>query len=258
MNTLLNDYYKTLFESGEQTCFGYNKYATAVCDVFANIEDNHGQFLSINPMVGKRADTSVTCFRNILVEFDKLPLLEQKKIAENFPHSTCVFSGGKSYHYIISLKTPCADKKEYDNLVRRVYKKLPDVDSQGKNPSRFTRMPNGKRENGVVQSLEYVTGRISRQKLEEWLGPEEVRERFLPNVETYKVSRLLSGNTMNFLLFGAEEGSRNSQVFKHSCEMFRAGYTEEEIINKVTRVIDLQLTEIISAVKSAAKTVRNQ
>lgn len=260
MDMLLNSYYNILFDSKDTVCFGKNKYGTAIFDVrYWQCAQNDGyQFLSINPMHTSRADANVTTFRNILVEFDTLSFEDQRKMAETFPHSTCVYSGGKSFHYIISLETPCSDKKQYDSIVRRIYKKLPEADQQAKNASRFTRLPDGLRDNGVVQAIAYVTSRIPNALLEDWLGPEEVRERFLPEVEVFTADRILPGSTMNFLLKGAEEGSRNSQVFKHACEMIRAGYEVDDIIDRFSRVVTLPLKEIISAVKSAGKTTRGQ
>jgi hypothetical protein len=166
-----NKFLSTLFDIGEETCFGTTIYDTALY-AEAIPED---LFFSINPMHTSRADSNVTCFRNILIEIDSMPLEEQiHYVVEKVPVTSIVYSGGKSFHFIISLAQPCKDRAEYDTLVARIYKLLPMADKSTKNPSRFSRLPGVVRpDTGKLQHVEELYGRINRDDLENCLPPVE-------------------------------------------------------------------------------------
>lgn len=158
------EFLKVLFDEGEQTCFTSTPFGT---ELSLN-PDSNDVFFSINPMVGSRKDANVTKFRNILIELDDRPLAEQLDyVMTKVPVSTVVYSGGKSYHFIISLVTPLQTREEYDELVRRVYALLPATDRTCKNPSRLSRLPFAVRpETGVEQTLKGLGTRVLNAQLE--------------------------------------------------------------------------------------------
>lgn len=154
----------TLFDKDERTCFSSTPYGIEVnFDWYP--ED---VFFSINPLHSSRADQNCTALRSILVECDSTPLEEQiELVTSRIPVTSIVYSGGKSYHFIISLEEPCKDRADYDELVRRIYALIPEADRTAKNPSRFSRLPGSVRpETGKEQTLEFLGSRISRAKIE--------------------------------------------------------------------------------------------
>jgi hypothetical protein len=220
-------------------------------------------FFSINPMNPDktRADSSVTTYRNVLVEMDKLALDKQEAhISEiKMPYTTAVYSGGKSVHYIISLETPLEDEQTYRALVKRIYKAVGDdlVDQTVRNPSRFSRLPGHIRlDTGKEQKLLAIKGRVSNAQLEEWLNsrgaPEiELWENLTPEPRsTFKNPGRLYGTTKNFLMFGAQPGQWNMSLFKAAADMCRCGYTEEdafEELRTVTGTLDFNDSKTISS-----------
>ena len=249
-------FYDVLFNADENVCFGKTVYDTHVCPLAHAITTEY-QFISINPLKDNRADANVTEYRNILCEFDTGSIAEQMDAlqASGLPYSTLVFSGSKSLHAIISLEYPCKDRLEYDALVKRIYAKLPNVDASGKNPSRFSRNPNATRDNGRQQSLMEVKQRIPWDVLDLWLGPEVKTE---PRPPVNVGNRLLPTRTRSFLKYGAPEGQRNRLLFSNTCEMLRAGYTEDEVFDLVSEILDLPQKEIRATIKSAAKKARSE
>lgn len=143
-----------------------------------------GSFFCINPITkgpnlsktqakSWRNDLNVSVFRNFLFEIDSKSLEEQEsivsKLTAKFPIRTVTYSGGKSYHLIISLtdSLPFMPQTEqgvqgykdlWTHLCHRLetYLSEPNLfDRSTKNPSRLSRIPNGTRENGVKQNLVY-------------------------------------------------------------------------------------------------------
>lgn len=244
-------FFKVLFDLDEQTCFGKNVYATALGPVFP-VEVNDALFFSINPMKDKRADANITTYRNVLIEFDTVPPGEQMDLLAYVPLSTLLWSGGKSYHAVISLEEPLRSRDEYDRLVRRIQRKLPLMDKSTGNPSRFSRMPGGIRDSGQVQRLIEVRTRISSESIEAWLGPEpqaqvadttEVPDDYIPPW------------TRSYLRLGSNPGSRNRDLFKAACDLVRAGLEFDEIYELTAPVADLNRKEMILCIRSAIKTV---
>lgn len=256
------DFWNVLFEPREWINIVNDVKGTYVVP-FDWLKDKRGteQFFCINPLTQfGRKDANVTCFRNILIEFDNLPLKTQLDFTQTIPFSTMTFSGGKSYHYIISLEEPCTDIKEYKKLVRRIYKKLPDCDKSTGNPSRLSRTPDAVRDNGVVQKLMIVRQRITKAVLEDWLGP-DTDEGFNPSVRLPMKAngrRLLPTRVLAFIEYGAAEGGRNRALFINACELFRANYDKEEIFDIAMKVLDLPVYEIRSCIESARKAVAQE
>jgi hypothetical protein len=190
----------------------------------------------------------VTAFRNILIEMDTISLEDQASHIEDIklPYSTCVFSGGKSFHYIISLKQDLTSRKDYDKLVRRIYAAVGNnlVDQSTKNPSRFSRMPNSYRaDKDTYQELIYVGERIENDALEAWLlnrGVEPITDTAWEDITYKSVVKKdfssLSASTRNFLMMGAEQGTWNYSIFKAAAEMLRNGWEETEIYDRLKQI----------------------
>lgn len=230
--------FHNLFDVGEGICFGANVFETRVNQFYDDrfIQDAY-QFFSINPLHLTRKDANVTAYRNILVEFDKGSLDEQRTIITNSgcPVTTVTFSGSKSLHMIISLAEPCKSRAAYDVLVERIYRKFPTCDTSARNPSRFSRTPQARRENGAVQVLEWEGSRVSTAALETFLGPAPAAVPKEPRAPTNK-RRMLRGETMYFLSAGAESGAWNKALFLAALDMARSGFVAEEILSRLEEV----------------------
>lgn len=246
---------RTLFDLGEPVCATNDVFGTSInCLGYASPSY---QFFCINPLkVGtSRRDDNVAVFRNILLEFDKGSPAEQLNILTDVPHSVLTWSGGKSHHAIISLEEPCKNRKEYDALIRRIYAKVPMADKSVKNPSRLSRTPGAMRNNGNEQTLIHDLGRVSRETLEAWLGPEEKK---LTTAQPEKRSLGISPWTRNFLMLGAETGKRNASLFAAACDMLRHGYDADMIAILAQNAVDLPEQEIRACIRSAEQAVRRE
>ncbi len=179
MNLNLDNFLSTLFPNGDLVCFtdqphGYRAYKTpADKDLFFSINNLHNHdkeptkpWHAAN--VARRADANVFEYRNFLLELDSMALEEQVKYVQDLvPFTSCTFSGGKSHHFIISLKEPLAGPTEYAALARRLHKHVPQADPTTKNPSRLSRLPFRVRpETGKLQELKYLGARISFSELD--------------------------------------------------------------------------------------------
>lgn len=265
---MLTKFWNTLFDDGEWVNIVKDVKGTHVIPISWLKEDRNERaskphnFFCINPLTQfGRKDTNVTCFRNILIEFDTIPAHEQWNLRYTIPYSTLVWSGNKSYHFIISLEEPCKDMKEYKELVKRIYDKLPGCDRSTANPSRLSRTPDAVRDTGHKQTLMNVKYRITRSRLEDWLGPELKTEEYNPVIRApmgLGKKRLLPTRVLAFIEYGANEGGRNRALFTNACELFRANYDKEEIIEIAMKVLDLPVIEIRQCVESARKAVSNE
>ena len=117
----------------------------------------------------KGDDKHVADFRNLLVEFDSRPLLEQWRIYKEsgLPIRFVIDSGGDSLHAWIAVDAASAE--EFKARQERVYDYLSDyLDDKGnKNPSRFSRLPGVlRKEKGAYQTL--VAENIGATGWQEW------------------------------------------------------------------------------------------
>ena len=176
------EFFQLLFRENEQTAFGIkSKIGTAWAEnlLFPSageaVSSIDRQFFCINPLhptvdfdhekkpwyarnVPRRADLNVTAFRNFLFEMDGPDLETQenliRKFHEQISFSAITYSGGKSYHCILSLSTDLAfepHKKlslaKYKNIWSALADRLNDIagekviDPSCKNPSRLSRTP---------------------------------------------------------------------------------------------------------------------
>lgn len=245
-------FYEVLFDPGEMICKSKDLFETAVSPV--HLQDYSKLFFVINPLKEKRSDANVTSLRNILLEFDSGTISEQQKMLQEsgLPYSTLVFSGGKSLHAIISLTEPIATQMYYRSVAKAIYKKFPLADPKVFNPSRFSRAPGAMRDNGIEQALLEVKERVPLTALLAWIGPIALQNYAPEHVSEMLGSRALPVRVSAFLKYGAPEGLRNSTLFINACEMFRAGYNEEEIVNLVlSSPLELSLKEVRSCIRSA-------
>jgi hypothetical protein len=247
------NFWTTLFDENDSTCFSTNAYGTGIIRVDSLIFKNSFNFFSINPMRISRKDDNVTKFRNFLLECDELDLAKQKELLKSIPYSTLVYSGGKSIHAIISLENPLNTKEEYNAVAKALLKKVPEADPSTKNPSRFSRVPGAMR-GGVEQKLLEVKERIPNKAFFEWLGPLSIEE-LVSEQPIYHQSINMSPWTRFYLFAGAQEGQRNSSLFKAACDLFRCGYSVEEVENMTYEISDLPLSEVRATIKSAYRKV---
>jgi hypothetical protein len=145
-----------------------------------------GLFFRINAMRrGGATDAEVTSFRYALAEFDcdENDRIIPKEIQYSLllrsylPIAALIDSGGKSLHAIVKVDAP--DRKEYDRRVATVLSRVPGVDTQNKNPSRYSRLPGVSREEGLQQLLAVNIGALDWQSFEEEVKGESPEERLL-------------------------------------------------------------------------------
>lgn len=172
------DFVRVLFEENETICLCPQTRHYGNFHGVNEFSEQSAEFFVINPIREGRSDSNVTAHRNILVEIDDMSLRDQVKHLKelNMPFSTMVYSGGKSFHYIISLEEPLSNKEIYEFLVRWIYNIIASIDpnkyadTQNKNPSRLSRFPNAIREEtGRLQKLIYLKGRVKTDDLLSWL-----------------------------------------------------------------------------------------
>lgn len=285
------NFFSTIFDENEQTCLADSIKSTRVTPIVADSSVHH--WFCLNPLDAtqdknpsqewhradkpRRADCNVTAYRNILVEMDKTPLAEQEAIVRELglPFSTKVFSGGKSYHFIVSLSEPCQDLEDYRDLAKRIYAVFGGkntVDVSNGNPSRLTRFPGAYRvETGNQQTLLEVRNRVSRSELEKWLednSQSKPKQLDQAKMEAYLlakygdypeqevVKQYPSFFTRKYLENGAPEGERNSSLFKVACDLFRSGYSEAEVIQLIESVNTLPNQETLTTIRSAKSKAR--
>lgn len=269
---------KLLFDPDEATCLTVNPRGTRVYPV-AKYRDLDPAFFSINPIdpsrdhrpphpwyspdQPRRADCNVTVFRNILIELDHGPIDEQAAYVVDLgmPFSTAVFSGGKSVHFIVSLVEPLPDAAAYGTLVRRILSVVSRADKSVKNPSRLSRFPGHIREDsGEEQTLLEVGHRIPNAKLEAWLNSHDappvkpIKRPASPLPPAIHGEHGLNGWTRNFLMFGADPGTRNSSIFKTACNFREAGFSVETAIERMRPTVasmDFPESEFLRTVESA-------
>lgn len=277
----MNPLFQVLFDPGEHSCFADNPKGTRVFPLDFYNKQRHG-FFSINPLDGardrdpveayhhplkpRRADANVTAFRNILVEMDKDTLADQLAIVNDLgmPYSSCVFSGGKSYHFILSLATPLESRAAYDDMVKRIYRALGGrIDPSCKNPSRLSRSPDHLRADKMkFQSLKDLRERVENIDLENWLQEQGSLSgrRLLKNSGSFPKARDLSMDwpnqieaakhlgsddllhvplyrtTWEFLEEGAPDGEWNLRLFKAACDVFQKGWALDDFMTKAAAI----------------------
>jgi hypothetical protein len=190
---MTDQFYKVLFNKDEWTCFGANTYGITTYPASVKGIREDSEFFSINPLrpQSTRAGDNVVAYRNFLVEIDdyndgsgvKKPVPPQQQLdwfnEIDLPFATLLWSGGKSYHAIISVDEGFT-KKEYPNVVNAIFEVLSinniPNDTSCKDLSRLSRAANSVRLNTKqIQEVKEVRRRISRKELEDWLAKWNVR-----------------------------------------------------------------------------------
>ena len=196
MNEVLN----LLFDDTDLICVG-NLYTNKVTTL---AEAEKGEFFSINPLASvdteyqekinrsymkpRRADMNVKLFRNFMFEMDSLHLDDQLMILSNcgINWSSIVYSGGKSYHAILSLENHLGGMhtKSGINQYKLIWRRLESfvteyarslnfegavIDPSSKNPSRFSRFPYYQAEDRNIQRVIHVGSRMSEADFEDLL-----------------------------------------------------------------------------------------
>ena len=130
----------------------------------------HGLYIRINPVILKSNgnDKDVTAFRHTLIESDTIPKADQERILRDsgLPIAALIDSGGESIHAWV--RVDAKTKEEYHERRERLWSSLPEsfvIDSQNKNPSRFSRCPGARRGDNYQKLLDVSIGPPS---FEEW------------------------------------------------------------------------------------------
>ncbi len=181
MKNKTQKFLNVLFNSTDAVCFSETAKGTRVSP--RNWAKAESIFFAINalhpnrdldphepyhaPNSPRRADANVVCFRNFLIEIDDMDLDTQiDYVQSQIPVTAVTYSGGKSYHFIISLIDPCKDIEEYNEIARRLHLLLDKADKSCKNASRLSRLPEAIRpDTQKRQSLLFLNGRIGKEKL---------------------------------------------------------------------------------------------
>ena len=285
---LQQKFWDTLFDKDEHTCFATTKYANTTSPVgqWVAADCSLLQFFSINAHKPgtTRAIANVTTYRNFLVEFDEmkchdgstrvLSKAEQGEyiLSSKIPVSTVVWSGGKSYHVIISLETPLASLDEYNFYSKWIHAIMKLADKATKDCARFSRIPGGtyrdKKTNAPTneQALLLVKGRIPNSTFLAWLNnhaeckPKQVKPKpALGNISqplSHK-SIFLRYTTKAFHVKGAPQGEWNTSLFSAACDLFNNGFTMDEAISYLSNSTGELDSRDLSTILSAQKTIRN-
>ena len=154
-----------------------------------------------------RAGNSITIYRNILIEIDdyndgsdvKKPVPREQQLnwfeEIDLPFATLIWSGGKSYHAIISVEEGFKDANEYNKAVEAIYEVMEKNgipnDKSVKDPSRLSRAAGALRwdpgTEAQIQEVKEVRKRITRQQLDDWLSTYdvEIKPYIEPTPSTY-------------------------------------------------------------------------
>ena len=170
---------------------------------FAKIfPDKTGVFIRINPMKpGGKSDDDVAAFRHCLVEFDldengnRIPLQTQFEtfVRSGFPITAVTFSGDKSLHALVRIDA--ADRAEFDSRRAEVWQVFEayDIDSQNKNPSRYSRAPGFERTLYDEAGKAYGIGKQDLLAL--GLGPKDWTT-WAANVKGSQLPEIISGERL--------------------------------------------------------------
>ena len=247
------DFYKVLFDSEDYTCFSDNVYGVKLYKANYKGPKADCEFFSINPFNKgtSRAKSNVSAFRNILVEIDQdengnvIPAEKQKSMMNNIglPYATLVWSGGKSYHAIISVDEGFEDLAEYEQAVKAVYRVLAKNnitnDTQVKDPGRFSRAAGAVRMNTKqLQEVAEVKQRITRKQFDSWLNyhDEEVREPiYFTNDNPVGVSEASVQEKVDYIMkyrmknMEYVQGNKNNYQFTYARLLRQTGLNQNEV-----------------------------
>lgn len=145
-----------------------------------------GRWIRINPYkIGSQngADSNVSVYRHVLIEFDDLPEPEQLAVLResNLPLTCIISSGGRSYHGWV--RVDAVDRHQWEERRDQIYTYLEDARPcpANKNPGRFSRLPGCERGASVQRLIAGRTGPETWDEFEAWL-----RRKDLPQAMTYQ------------------------------------------------------------------------
>lgn len=223
-------------------------------------------FVAINPTKGRRMDENCTAFRTFMVEMDEGDLATQLRYVRDMgmPYSACVYSGGKSLHFAITLDKDLPNYEVYYYLSTWILSIMAKADTNTKNPTRSIRMPGALRK-GKEQKLVEMMERVSLDDLNAWLSKfegnrpvgiysQEKRDRPPDGARTNLIPRWV----WKALGDGVDrEKSRNVEWFKISSEFGKAGFDCEETIDILDSYFqpeyDFKRAEWITTVRSGVR-----
>lgn len=201
---------------------------------FAPTKDWHSEYKP------RRADANVTCYRNFLIELDNFPLDKQiDYVTKLLPVTTIVYSGGKSYHFIVSLEDP-VDAKEYKALAKRLQALVSGADPACKNASRLSRLPSVVRpETGKEQKLMLLNKRINNKELDLLLPILPERPKYRYKDSNYTSSIILEATVYpDEIMEKFNLGGRNAFFFWLYNRMNEDGIEDGDRENYVERAYD--------------------
>lgn len=154
------------------------RYHGDVGAVFGDYNPEAGAWIKFNPVDGKGTkNENVTAYRYALVECDGVEKSLQLGLykAQNLPIAIVVDSGNKSVHAIV--RVDAADYAEYRKRVDFLYATLKsagiEIDTQNKNPSRWSRMPGVMRNGNKQFVVDGASGAESWDAWVEWLAEKD-------------------------------------------------------------------------------------
>lgn len=283
MNNQQKKFMELLFNDDETVCVSHNKFAyhcidqkELLADKILLVSNNENaslqsikfediNLITVNPIKGFRNDANCTAFRSFLVEADHMSLEDQRLYFEKelrLPASSCVASGNKSYHYLITLDHDLPDAVHYKYFAQWILNICSQADQATKNPSRATRFPDNARHGGNNQDVIHIGSRVSHAELFRWLfqwenhkpiqhsrSVQNFNRNFHNTIPPWVQDELTSGITTD----------RNITWFKHACSCFKNGWSLEELIVELEPYFvpehDFNRREWIGVLKSAYQRV---
>lgn len=273
-----------MFRPGETVCVSHNKYgfhSLPLESVMADqditlvppspehkdevVHTSELIMLALNPIRGQRLDDNCYAFRNFLVELDFGALSQQKAYIDHIglPWSACVFSGGKSLHYLISLDQDIPTEAIYRDIYQWMLNILTFADQVTKNPSRGIRIPGAYREHDKKQILVGLNGPVKLEELLVWLNrypsakPKPVEKRVasgtrdITALKPWVADKLING-------LDSRKG-RSNQWYSIAYEFALSGFSEDDTIDVLSDYFfperDFKEREWKGAIKSAFKKV---
>lgn len=258
MNDLYGDFdlarlLNLMFNPGETVCSSSTVYASESKQQSEVTTDE--ALLAVNPINGWKCVAGVTAFRTLLVEVDppewdslewseKLECLRKQYdyIANSgLPFSACIYSGNKSYHFLLVMDRPFESQEDYRFHFRWVANILPAIDRQTGSGIHSVRVPGHvRKETGQLQRLKEIRGRIERSDLLDFLNkhpsakPVEIKmcTTRLPQAEHSPLAPgeygRLSGRTLFFLATGADKGYWHEEFRLAVKDLKAQGYSRED------------------------------
>lgn len=168
-----------LFDENDTICVCSQKHSTG--KFMKKITRNkcnsaEGMFYVINPVKpnsDRRTKKDIDIFRNFLVEFDEMPLDEQIDYVKSIgmPYSAIVYSGNKSYHFLISLEEPLEGIEDYSHYAEYLHNVVKFSDRQTKESNKLGRYPEAlRKETGKRQEVIEIRGRVTNSEFIDWLA----------------------------------------------------------------------------------------